>query len=236
MICDAVEFIAGHHSLPGDDLLLDYVTIRRCRPVEGSRVRSGVTHFVDSILRDAKIPESEHRPFQFLVGVGAGHLSPRPHGDDEVRLGGLYLRAVDPEQRLALAHMLSGLVDEQFLDEAVRPERDDCQKRLVVLDPPNRPDGTMDLPSFHFLGSHTAPLDLVETDFDGAWIILFVRIDGDVVHPHGILLRDRRGVRRTHRIAVIENFAFRRGRRMLRARGSADWSLKARIPIDAGDA
>ena len=131
--------------------------------------------------------------------------------------------------------MLAGLVDEQFLDEAVRPERDDGQKRLVVLDPPNRPDGTMDLPSFHYLGSHTAPLDLVETDFDGARIILLVRIDWDVVHPHGILLGDRRGVGRPHRIAVVENFAFGRGRRrMIRARSSTDWSLKVSIPMDAG--
>ena len=132
--------------------------------------------------------------------------------------------------------MLSGLVDEQFLDEAVRPECNDSQKRLVVLDPPNRPDGTMDLPSHHFLGSHTASLDLVETDFDGAHIVLLVRIDGDVVHPHGILLGDRRCVRRTHRIAVVENFAVRRGRCcMLRAR-SGDWSLKTPIQMNGCDA
>src|SRR4051812_40401291 len=132
--------------------------------------------------------------------------------------------------------MLAGLVDEQFLDEAVRPERDDGQKRLVVLDSSSRPDGTLDLPSSHFLGSHTAPLDLVETDFDGAWIFLLVRIDGDVVHPHWVFLRCRRCVRRTHRIAVIENFAVgRRRRHLLRALVSGDWSLKAPMTVGACD-
>ena len=54
---------------------------------------------------------------------------------------------------------------------------------------------------------HTAALDLVEAHFDGlAVALLLALIDRDVVHPHPVLLRDRRSVGQPHGIAVVQNF------------------------------
>ena len=59
--------------------------------------------------------------------------------------------------------------------------------------------------------AHAAALDLVEADLDGlAVVLLLALVDRDVVHPHPVLLRHRRGVGQAHGIAVVENLAARR--------------------------
>ena len=91
---------------------------------------------------------------------------------------------------------------------------------------PNRPDGTQDRRASTF--SVRTPLRwiLSRLILTVPAIILLVRIDGDVVHPHGVLLRRRRCVRRTHGIAVVENFAFGCSPPIAQ-RASADWSLQS---------
>ena len=58
-------------------------------------------------------------------------------------------------------------------------------------------------------------------------VILLVLIDGDVVHPHGVLLRHRRGVGQPHGIAVVENLP-------LRPVAAADCSAAAGVETGAG--
>src|SRR6476619_5139143 len=101
--------------------------------------------------------------------------------------------------------MLARLVDEQLFDEAVRAECDNGEKRLVVLDLAYRAHRADDLTGPHFLGLHADALDLVEADLDGARLALLIVVHGDVVHPHGILLGHRRGIRQSHRIAIVED-------------------------------
>src|SRR5262249_53492273 len=57
--------------------------------------------------------------------------------------------------------------------------------------------------SIYRFGPHTAALDLVEAHFDSlAVVLLLALVDRDVIHPHRVLLRDRRGVGQAHGIAV----------------------------------
>ena len=55
------------------------------------------------------------------------------------------------------------------------------------------------------LGLHAAALQPSRRNLDGVAVVLLAFVDGDVVHPHGVLLRHRRGVGKTHRVAVIDD-------------------------------
>ena len=58
------------------------------------------------------------------------------------------------------------------------------------------------------LGFHAGALDLAGRKLDRAVVAVLAFVDGDVVHPHRILLRHRRGVRQSHRVAVVFDLAF----------------------------
>ena len=131
MVGDAVQLVTSHDTLAVDDLLLDHVAIGGGRPVECPWIAAGLTYLVDAALGDAEIAQAQHGALEVFVGrAQSRHLALRVHGDDKVDLRQLNLRAVEPEQRLALMDVLAGLADEQVFDEAVRSQRDDCQKRL----------------------------------------------------------------------------------------------------------
>ncbi len=78
------------------------------------------------------------------------------------------------------------------------------------------------------LAPHAELLHLVDADLDlvAAGVRLLAFVDGDVVHPHRILLRHRRRVGQSHRIAVVEDLAFGLGARRRRRRGACRRDLR----------
>ena len=104
--------------------------------------------------------------------------------------------------------MLAGCIDEQVLDIAIRPHRHDGGAALVDCDRSHRPHRAFKDTGLHRLSANAAALNPIQTDLDGLAVDRFVAfIDRDVIHPHGVLLGHRRGVRQTHRIAIEENLA-----------------------------
>src|SRR5262249_54399060 len=61
---------------------------------------------------------------------------------------------------------------------------------------------------------HAGALDFSRRQLYRTVVAVLALIDGDVIHPHRILFRHRRGVRQSHRVAVILDLA-----RTLRRRG-----------------
>src|SRR5262249_56624827 len=96
---------------------------------------------------------------------------------------------------------------------------DDRQTGFIVHHRADGADWTHDGPPLNRFRPHPAALNLVEAYLDGLAVVLLpALIDGDVVHPHPILLRDGRSVGQSHRIAVVQNLArtARRRGRLLR--------------------
>ena len=220
VIRNPVELVAGFHLLPVDDTLLDHVAGGRRRPIERAGIGSGFAHLADAALRYAEIAQLLHRSLDVANDVRCCRSARgRTRRHHEIDLRPHDVRAVYAKQRLAGAHVLAGLVDEQLLDVAVRPHGHDRQPGFVVLD---RTDGTnraSDGSLLDHLGPHAAALKLVEAHLDGlAVVLLLALVDWNVIHPHPVLLRDRRGVGQAHRIAVIDYLprTGRRGVRLLR--------------------
>src|SRR5262249_31722415 len=160
----------------------------RRRPVDRARILTGPAHLIDAALGNAKVSEPEHGALERLVALSAASLTGRPHRDNEVGLRQLNLRAVEAKQRLALHDVLSGLVDEKLFDISVRSHGHDGQQRLVVLDLADGPHRGSNGSTFDRLGLDARALDLVEAYRYGPRPLLLVRIDWNVVHPHGVLL------------------------------------------------
>src|SRR5262249_38727505 len=140
-IGDAVELVAGHHTLAIDDALDDHRAARRRRPVDGARIGAGLPHLADAVLGNREVAQALHGAVEAALRVQTRAAAlRRPDRDDEIGLRLLDLRAVDPEQRLALADDLAGGVDEQVLDVAVRAQRHDGQTTLVIGHRPNAAD------------------------------------------------------------------------------------------------
>src|SRR6266481_4948189 len=57
------------------------------------------------------------------------------------------------------------------------------------------------------LGLNTCLLQFSCADLNRRIVVLFAFIDGDIVHPHGVLLRRRRCAWKAHRVAVKANAA-----------------------------
>jgi hypothetical protein len=205
MVGNAEKLVSGGDALALDHAFFDDVAGRGRRPVDGSRVGQGRAHFLDAAVGHIDIAQFLHGPLQAPLRLGFGRAALRPHGHHEVGLRQLNLRAVEAEQRLALFDVLSRLVDEQLLDVTIGAYRNDRKQRLVVLHGADPAYGAGDGQARDLLRPHSRALDLVEADLDGVRIVLLVRIDRDVVHAHGVLLRHRRGIRKSHGIAVIEN-------------------------------
>src|SRR5215204_3265373 len=69
----------------------------------------------------------------------------------------------------------------------------------------------------HRLRANPRALELAWADFYRGSVIRITLVNRDVVHPHCILLRHRRGIGQAHRIAVVEDLlGVRRGDRLLR--------------------
>ena len=127
---------------------------------------------------------------------------------DVLLLGQLQLRADELEHDLAALHHVAGLVDLQMLHPAVELRGDDDLAGFVRLYGAGRADGAGQWADSGSFGLDAELLHLVEADPDDVVVIAgFVLVDGDVVHPHRILLGLVGDIGQTHRIAVVENLS-----------------------------
>jgi hypothetical protein len=92
-------------------------------------------------------------------------------------------------------NVLARPADEQIFNETVRSHGDDGQPGFIVHHRTHGAHGTHDCARLNRFRPHAAALDFVEAHLDGLAVVLLVAlIDRDVIHPHPVLLRDRRGV------------------------------------------
>ncbi len=129
-------------------------------------------------------------------------------------LAGDQLRRVDAEQDGVPVHPFAGAFHPHRLHPPFGLRMQARQPRLVIVDPPHRPDVVRQGATGHTRGAHTDVLYRYRIDLDRtgrlARASLVVRIDRDVVHPHLILGRHRRGDGRIHRVTVEQRLALLR--------------------------
>src|SRR5262249_37484418 len=133
--------------------------------------------------------------------VAAGRL--RRNGGDIFGGCGGDGGAVDLYQGLALDDVRARRDIGDLQDEAFGPHRDDGDAALVELDGAWRADHRADDTRSRRLRLHAGALDFSWRELHRTIIAVLAFVDGDVIHPHRILLRHRRGVRQPHRIAVV---------------------------------
>jgi len=70
-----------------------------------------------------------------------------------------------------------------------------------------RPNVALDHPHLSLFGAHTGALDAIEANLDGGAGLVLAFVDGNVIHPHPVLFGNGRGVRQSHRVAIVEKLA-----------------------------
>ena len=219
-IGDLVETVAGHEAHALDGLLFhDDAGHRRAERERAPRL-SGLGQRPHLFVGDvpvlesgqARIGEALHAGLRIVAGV-LQRLD-RLGGDRIFALRRHQFRAVDLEQRLALADRLAGGVDEELLHPAFELRRDGEDAPLVDLDAADGLDDLVQRTHRRRLAPHAELLHLVDADLDlaASGVGLLAVVDGDVVHPHRILLRHRRRVGQSHRIAVVQDLPLGLGR------------------------
>lgn len=149
-------------------------------------------------MRQLQVLKPLQRPLLIAIAGGVGRNA-------VVDLHLDHVGAVDAEQGLASLHVAAGLVGVELLDEAVCAKRYAEKRPLVRFGDTGRADGADEPARGGRLGPHAGALDFGRADFDRAAILVLALVHGDVIHPHPILLRHRRGVGQTHRIAVVQH-------------------------------
>ena len=122
-------------------------------------------------------------------------------------------RAVDFHQRLSLDDVHARGDVGNFLDIAFSAHRDYGDAPFIKLNRAGRADHGADHAPDGRLRLDAGALDLSGRDLDRSVVAVVALVDGDVVHPHRILLRRRRNIRQTHRVAVVFDLAVGRRRR-----------------------
>ncbi len=134
-----IELFPRHHALPVDDPFLDHLAGGGRRPIDRARICTFFANLADAALGHAEIAQPLHGPFD------AGRAERlRPHGSHrhhEIDLRPLNVRAIEPEERLAGVDVLTGRVDEEVFDVAVRSQGDDRLPAFVVHHGADRPYG-----------------------------------------------------------------------------------------------
>ena len=121
-------------------------------------------------------------------------------------------RTVDFHQRLPLDDMRAGGDVGDLLDIAFGAHRDHGDAALVELNGAGGADRRADHAPGGRLRFDAGTLDLARRQLDRSVVAVLAFIDGDVIHPHRILLGRRRNIRQAHRIAVIFDLAIGRRR------------------------
>src|SRR5262249_38324501 len=91
---------------------------------------------------------------------------------------------------------------------AVCAEHDAAERAFIGFGNTGSPDRARKRPQGRHLRSHPGALHAIKAHPDRAAILLLTLIDRNVIHPHPVLLWDRRGVREAHRVAVVEDLSF----------------------------
>ncbi|GJD72680.1 hypothetical protein CFIICLFH_0900 [Methylobacterium goesingense] len=189
MVDELEEGVAGLGAHAVGDVALDHDPVARRRPRDGGRHLPGSLDLVDDLGRDAEVLQA---PAGALV-ADAGKV---------LRGGRVHLRREQAEEWLALMHVVAGGDGLDLLDEGVGTHRDDRDPALVLLDGAGRAHRHRQDPSLDDCRPDPGALELAGRDPHGAVVGVLAPVDGKVVHPHRIFLRNRRGVRQTHRVAV----------------------------------
>jgi hypothetical protein len=117
--------------------------------------------------------------------------------------------AVNFHQRFAFGDVGSDRHVGDLLDKAFGPHGDDGNTPFIERDGA----GCTNDRAHHAFGCrlrlNAGALDLPRRNLDRPIVAIVAFKDGDIVHPHRILLRHRRGVGQAHRIAVESDFAIR---------------------------
>ena len=106
-------------------------------------------------------------------------------------------------------HVVAGCDVLNRLDKSLKPKRHDRHAALVELNGARRSNRRTDHARSCGFGFDAGALDFSRRKLDSAIVGVLALVDGDVVHPHRILLRGWRGIGQPHRIAVELDLAVR---------------------------
>ena len=196
---DPEQHVAGLRAHAFDGRALEHDAVARRRPFD--RDRNGAAFFHGGDHGVGHVEVLEPLPRTAAIGdaaagglrIDGGDVFGRRRGDQ---------RAVDFHQGLALGHSRARGHVGDFLNPAFRSHGDDGDPPFVELNGAGRPDRGANDPRRCGLRLDAGPLDLSRRQFYRAVVGVVALIDRDVIHPHRILLRDRRGVGQPHRVAV----------------------------------
>ena len=231
---DPEQRLARHEAHAGDGRILDDDPGRGRDERQGAARFAGLAQALQLLLADVPVAQPLQRgggellDARLRIGSRAAHALRRAVGDQVFALGGHELRAVHLGERLAARHRLAGRVDVQLLDPAFELRRHRVLAALVDLDRADRTHRARQRPPAHRLDAHAQRLDAIGADLHGAGrITVLALVHRDVVHPHLVLLGDRRRVGQSHRVAVVQQLALAALRRRRRAVAAvlvaADW-------------
>src|SRR6266849_5508845 len=215
---DPVELIPGHDSLAADHLLFDNRAACRRWPLDRARYCATLPNFADARLGHTETAQLLGRAIDHRHLARVMHIARCLDSERVLKLRLYERRAVKTEERRPRLHRLPGCVDMQFLDVTFGSQRDDRLLSFVDADGSGGADGPYQGSQLHFFSADTAALHAVHAHLDGVVVaVIVVLIHGDVVHPHGVLLRSRGRVGQSHRVSVKANLAFAaRGLRLFR--------------------
>ena len=186
MIGDPEQHAAGLNAHALDRAALQHNAVARRRPFDRGRNVPALFDGRDRRIGHVEVHQSLPRSAA-VRDVAAGRL--RRDGGDVLGGRRRYGRAVDLHQGLALDDVRTGRDVGDFQDKAFRPHRDHGYPPLVELYRAGRADHRADHPLGRRLGLHAGALDLSGRQFHRAVVGIVALVDGDVIHPHGILLR-----------------------------------------------
>ena len=114
---------------------------------------------------------------------------------------------VEAEQGLALAHLASRRHVLNRFYEGLGPQRDHDNAPLIELHAARRAHGFGDDVSHGRFRLDADALQFAGRHLDRHTILVLAFVDGDIVHPHWVLLRHLGDVGKPHGVAVIENLS-----------------------------
>ena len=165
-----------------------------------------------------KCPTGGQAAFEPSYLVGGQSVVLQPHhsslGDrcaglarnQKFLLGQGQLGAVDVEQWLTAPNGLPCRIDRKSLDPTLEPGGNDHQPTFVDSDRADGANRTRHGPPAGDLGSHAQHLHAFGTDGHGpGGAARGILVDRDVVHAHGVFFGHRRGIGKSHRMAVENN-------------------------------
>ena len=210
MIGNPEQGLAGLCAHAFDDIAFENDPVARRGPFDSDRNVPAFLHGDDGRIRHVEV----HQPLARASSVGpvpAGNLGIERR--DVFGGGGRHRRTVDFHQGLPLDDVRSRGDVGNFLDVAFGAHRDHGDAPFVELNGAGGADHCPDHAPRGRLRFDAGALDLSRRDLDRSVVAVVALVDGDVIHPHRVLLGLRRNIRQAHGIAVIFDLAIGRRRR-----------------------